>query len=144
MQMTLNTQKPCCLYRSHGFHPVDLAIEFNVSIQESNLAHAIEGQKLLCWLRIDSKGADRYCRRTSWDGLRSHRPQLSVPLLCPRLFGTEFLNKCEANFHSSYCEILSLSWGKMTEGDWLPLQNKQKNFHICTAQLLLYKACHVS
>lgn len=46
--MTLNTQKPCCLYRSHGFLPVDLAIEFNVSIQESNLAHAIEGQKLLC------------------------------------------------------------------------------------------------
>lgn len=46
--MMLNAQKPHCLYRSHGIPLVDLAVEHNVSIQESNLAHATEGQKLLC------------------------------------------------------------------------------------------------
>lgn len=46
--MTLNAQKFPCLYRSHGTLPVDLAVDLNVSIQESNLAHAIEVEKLLC------------------------------------------------------------------------------------------------
>lgn len=48
MQITVNAQKPCCLYRSHGILPVYLAIELNVSIQESNLVHAFQGQKLFC------------------------------------------------------------------------------------------------
>lgn len=45
MQITLNAQKPSCLYRNHGIRPVDLAIELNVSIQERNLVHAFKGQK---------------------------------------------------------------------------------------------------
>lgn len=48
MQITLNTEKPCCLYRNHGILPIDLAAELNVLNQERNLVHAFEGQKLFC------------------------------------------------------------------------------------------------
>lgn len=48
MQITFHAQKPCCLYRNHGILPVDLAIELNALIQERNLVHAFERQKLLC------------------------------------------------------------------------------------------------
>lgn len=59
MQIVLNGQKPCCLYRNHGIFPVDLAIELNVLIQERNLVHA-KGQKLFSELRMGSKGVDKY------------------------------------------------------------------------------------
>lgn len=48
MQITFNAQKFCCLYRKHGILPVDLTIELNALIQERNLVHVFERQKLLC------------------------------------------------------------------------------------------------